>query len=422
VFDWSYHKLTAEQARLFRRLGLHPGPEISFAAAAAIADREKVETQQLLDSLADGHLIEKVARNRYRFHDLLRAYAAHCANRDDMPTDRHHARQAVLQWYAHNAKTAFAVTNSGAGLHAGADFETSGYPEIMFAGASEAWTWFDLERVNLVAATHDAARHALPELTVLLADLAMAAPFRPGERDDAFDMCRLGLNAARHLGDRNAEFHLLQSLSHTHRRMAQWQDASVALQRALTLACDLDDSGLQAGALSDLGLVSREQGQYTEAIRYLQLALPLCLRGQYGWTEGTIQLNLSAAYTGLGNCEEALWHAERCLTLMRESGNPVGEALALHCMGLAWQGAGCHSDAIALWHQALGLECERLHPPENAAILDALGTSLQHIGDTAEAITCWRAALRTFDQYADHRANDLRNRLQKLESDEFGAP
>ena len=34
VFDWSYRRLTVEQARLFRQLGLHPGPDISLPAAA----------------------------------------------------------------------------------------------------------------------------------------------------------------------------------------------------------------------------------------------------------------------------------------------------------------------------------------------------------------------------------------------------
>ena len=36
AFDLSYGDLTAEQQRLFRRLGLHPGPDIDPYAAAAL--------------------------------------------------------------------------------------------------------------------------------------------------------------------------------------------------------------------------------------------------------------------------------------------------------------------------------------------------------------------------------------------------
>ena len=37
VFSWSYRKLDADAARLFRLLGLHPGPDISVPAAASLA-------------------------------------------------------------------------------------------------------------------------------------------------------------------------------------------------------------------------------------------------------------------------------------------------------------------------------------------------------------------------------------------------
>src|SRR4029453_15040397 len=37
VFSWSYAALTPSAARLFRLLGLHPGPDISTPAAASLA-------------------------------------------------------------------------------------------------------------------------------------------------------------------------------------------------------------------------------------------------------------------------------------------------------------------------------------------------------------------------------------------------
>ena len=37
VFSWSYRALSADAARLFRLLGLHPGPDIAVAAAASLA-------------------------------------------------------------------------------------------------------------------------------------------------------------------------------------------------------------------------------------------------------------------------------------------------------------------------------------------------------------------------------------------------
>jgi hypothetical protein len=39
VFSWSYHSLGAPAARLFRLLGLHPGPDVTAGAAASLAGR-----------------------------------------------------------------------------------------------------------------------------------------------------------------------------------------------------------------------------------------------------------------------------------------------------------------------------------------------------------------------------------------------
>lgn len=78
VFDWSYQRLDAPHARLFRRLGLHPGPDFSLHAAAAVADLEPAKARAMLDDLARAHMIEWTWGGRYRFHDMLRAYAALC--------------------------------------------------------------------------------------------------------------------------------------------------------------------------------------------------------------------------------------------------------------------------------------------------------------------------------------------------------
>ena len=38
VFSWSYRQLSEPTARMFRLLGLHPGPDFSASATASLAD------------------------------------------------------------------------------------------------------------------------------------------------------------------------------------------------------------------------------------------------------------------------------------------------------------------------------------------------------------------------------------------------
>jgi len=38
-----------------------------------------------LDLLVDSHLLEEARRHKYRFHDLIRIFAAECAEREPLP-------------------------------------------------------------------------------------------------------------------------------------------------------------------------------------------------------------------------------------------------------------------------------------------------------------------------------------------------
>ncbi|MFK5687966.1 hypothetical protein ACI3GN_15500, partial [Lactiplantibacillus plantarum] len=88
VFSWSYHTLKPEAARLFRFLGVHPGPDIGVTAAASLAGMSPREVRPLLAELTRAHLIEEQAPGRYAFHDLLRAYAAELAHSHEPRSER----------------------------------------------------------------------------------------------------------------------------------------------------------------------------------------------------------------------------------------------------------------------------------------------------------------------------------------------
>jgi hypothetical protein len=85
VFHWSYRRLDADCARMFRLLGLHRGPHIDAGAAAASAGLPVPAARVLLDRLAAVHLVQSLGRDRYELHDLLREYAAELVS-DDVPS------------------------------------------------------------------------------------------------------------------------------------------------------------------------------------------------------------------------------------------------------------------------------------------------------------------------------------------------
>jgi DNA-binding SARP family transcriptional activator len=96
VFSWSYGCLTSETSRMFRLLGAHPGPDITAMAAASLAGVALAPARRMLDALARASLLVEYVPGRYRFHDLLRAYAWEQAVAADQGDERIPDQRAAL--------------------------------------------------------------------------------------------------------------------------------------------------------------------------------------------------------------------------------------------------------------------------------------------------------------------------------------
>ena len=87
AFALSYRRLSPDQQRLFRLRGLVPGPDFDSHGAAALTGGDVAETDRLVEQLLDLHLLQQVTAGRYRFHPLVRAYAAELATTSDDERD-----------------------------------------------------------------------------------------------------------------------------------------------------------------------------------------------------------------------------------------------------------------------------------------------------------------------------------------------
>jgi hypothetical protein len=101
VFSWSYQQLDPAAARMFRLLGLHPGPDISTLAATSLAGVAPAQAGQALGQLTGAHVLTEQSPGRYGCHDLLRAYAAEQARGAEDEQARHAATGRVLDYYLH---------------------------------------------------------------------------------------------------------------------------------------------------------------------------------------------------------------------------------------------------------------------------------------------------------------------------------
>lgn len=91
----SYRALSSGAARLFRLLGLHPGPEVDVDAAAALAGRDLERTHRHLAELSDAHLVEEQVQGHFVRTELVRIYAEQLVTSEETPADRDLARQRL---------------------------------------------------------------------------------------------------------------------------------------------------------------------------------------------------------------------------------------------------------------------------------------------------------------------------------------
>src|SRR5256885_8297772 len=205
VFDASYRLLDAGSAGLYRRLGLHPGPDFGRELVEAVLATDEVADTPTsgVDALLEANLLEEVDEDRYRFHDLLRLHAKQKAEDDK--------GRAILEWYLAAARAADSVITP---YRRRLDYVAVSAPTHLPAlrGREHALGWLERERANLVAAGPPALEQGYAELAWHLAD-AMWPLFlyRKHYRDRA-EVDQRGVVAAREWGNAWAEAVMLKRL------------------------------------------------------------------------------------------------------------------------------------------------------------------------------------------------------------------
>jgi len=415
VLSWSYQSLTPDPARMFRLLGLHPGPDISILAAAALAATSRAQAQRLLDELADVHLAEEPAPGRYRLHDLLRAYAAERAIADEDPDGRATALRRVLTWYMHAADAAdrmLAPAKRHVDLPAPpAEPGLSRLPDYPAALA-----WCDAEQANLAAAIEAAASHGEADIAWKL-QAAMLVYFDIRQLWATMISCgQAALAAARHAGDARAEARLLSGLGKPYRSLRRYDEALGFLQRALWIRQQTGDLLGEGAVWNNLGSVHNDMGRLDDAIGCFWRALDVAVRigDQYG--ESIALSNLAEAYLLLRCPDQVSEPARQAVAIARQIGQPDTEAFALTSLGGACLALGQPAGALEHYQQALTAWQHAGDRHSIAAAHHRLGDLLHDTGHTSQARHHWGQALAIHEQTGDPKAPELRARLQDTAS------
>jgi tetratricopeptide (TPR) repeat protein len=376
AFGFSYQLLAPRVQRVFRLCAAGPGPDLSTGSAIVLAgnpddgDEDEATVVSALDELDRAHLIIPSAdRGRWHMHDLLRDYGEQLADREAAADGREQAHDRLLGDYLDRLQRA-------------------GQALILSTGAGQdAITWFEEERLNLMAATALAGQAPHTDAAFLLPQALLELSLVLGHVEDAKTLGRICLDSAERRSDPVERGIALTSFGQVEELFGHADTAIAVFHEAIEILRGLDDSDenipmLLGSALSGLSGALLASGERDAAIAALEEALVESRRSEIELIEVTVLGRLGAALADGGRYDEAVDVSSQAVTVSADSDSGFTQGIAFFTLGRALCRAKNFPEAITESRQA-------------ADVFHAMGASFLEaiaLDDLADAL--WGAGLK----------------------------
>ncbi|MFC4911301.1 ATP-binding protein [Actinomadura gamaensis] len=381
-FALGYAQLGIEEARAFRLLALHDGPDLSGEAAAALLDLDVPDAEDLCESLVDSGLLESRAPGRYAYHSLLRLYARGLAETGDGPILCARALDRLLEHFLAGVRGLFRQTF--------ALYQVYSEPEVVeahsasadalhtglhFADAAAMVAWMRAEHANVMAALRGylaggGSPGRLTRRLFVVPSLADRTTV-PAELLPGGVLFAMGAGA---------------------RVMGAADEAIGLLSEALDVLPD--DAALISRAHGQLALAYAETGMVVEARRHGLAGLDLAGPVADGNAEGLCWLGLGVASIYAGDPRRGLRELETAREIFRTRGMPLRAAWCLPRIIVAHLRLGNPEEAVDIGRRAAELFGEIGDDHLRGRVLALTAVALDDLGRPDEAAEA-RAAAET---------------------------
>jgi DNA-binding SARP family transcriptional activator/Tfp pilus assembly protein PilF len=418
-FEVSFASLSGHQAdgvdpaHAFRLLGMWQGRSIGLAAATALIGEPEEKVADALEVLVDAQLLQSPAPDRYRFHDLLRTYAAGRANVEETRATRDDAIRRVLTWYLHTVDAVAHMVSPHRYQFALAPLEPGCEP-LSFHTLDEALNWCEVERMNVVTATRQAAASGLHVLAWQVPVAAFGFFNRRTYWADWVETHQIALSSVRALGDKRGEALVLNYLGMAFARQ-RMDEAADYYGQALAICRQIGDLPGEAQTATNMADTYRRLGRYDEALDLLKRALEIRSQAANPYSEGVVLNNLGETYLALGRITEAIDSLDRAREMFRDIGEIRGEGYALNNLGEGYLALGRVADAVRVLEGARELRHSAGDRLDEAETLRDLVRARLAADQPTEARDYLRRALLIFDELGDEaQATAVRAQFRTL--------
>jgi tetratricopeptide (TPR) repeat protein len=415
----SYRAMPAGLQRMFRLLALHPGPDVDPYSAAALDDTTPEAAGSLLEELFGYHLIDEVAPERYRFHDLVRDYAL--TQVAGLPDDAAAAERRLLGYYLSTARAAdrYLARRTHTGMSADTDppADTAGPGLVVPIGSrADAFAWMDGNHRHLHAAAEYARDRGHREHAIWIPAFLDEYLTRRGRWQQLCDLHQLAARAAGK-ADPAARARALCDLGGAQYMGGDLDGATRNLDEALALYAGLGDPLGRAQVLRRQGLTAFAIGRYEDAERTWSSALGLFRQVGDRRGEADTRCRLGLLQYETGQIAAALESQTAARDMCAELDDPLGQANALCYLGEVQRELGRHAEAIASTAAGLALYRELEDPFTQVGARCYLGAALRAAGRITQARAELDAALAGYQEMGDdYDEAGVRNQIGMLQT------
>ncbi|MBO0806626.1 MAG: tetratricopeptide repeat protein, partial [Nocardiopsaceae bacterium] len=392
----SYDRLDREAARTYRLLSLHPGPDFTAAAAAALLDADADQAGHLISVLAGASLLEEALPGRWRYHDLSRAHARQTAAATDGEDERAAAVARAIDYYLRASAAADLLILPGRRRIAEA-FSLPARDQPAHASTADAVAWLDAEQANLLHAQKTAADQARHATAWQFCDTMWGWCRSRHDYPAWKQVCEQAVASAKACSDPRAEVHAATRLASCLIAMGEAAAAAPVAEEAVATAWANGDRAGEGSAREHAGICALERGDYQAAISHCNRGLDCWRRvSQHERAEAILHRLLGRAYAALGDHRQAHAHLNTALGIFTRLGEDYHAARARYILAitrLAAAPGGEHAgEAIDLLQQARPVMEAEDQPLPLSELLTALAEAHARTGNTSVAQACLEEA------------------------------
>ncbi|MEU1552287.1 tetratricopeptide repeat protein [Streptomyces scabiei] len=378
--------------RLLRRLALAGRASLGAAAAASLLATDETEATRHLTALARAGLIDHVHGNRYRLHDLVRAFAHARLLDEEEPSERTAAQERLIVTYADLADSVLRLVDGNMSTR------SDRFGQHGFVSLDEALRWLDDETSFITSTLRHAEGVNQAAVLSLLGALCDYCLLR-GDLYRLGELSELAQSVDQGLLTRSVQWRTGIAA----RQLGELDKARTTLASVVGLYRETNHDAGAARALCSLGITLHHQGNLTEAAEKLLEALQLQSAPQLAADRAWTMHALAAVERDRSHLADSLDLLTRALVVHRQQESLHGEGWAYFQLGQLLLRMGEVPRAEGELRTALDLFGRTRDTRGQAWSLTQLARARLVAGDPSAAVDGLRQALSRHRENEDAR-------------------